>query len=237
MRTRVNRRLMSALSELQKEQRLSLDRKGDHTPETWFIGPKGENAELFQRLVTRAIDHHMAFRRDYMPNDPPIRHDRESRAIQKSEAFIAARLDEMLDYLRGSVPLASFRNMSHMYWDQALPAVLGYIAALLYNQNNVAAEASPATTLLEIEVGNDLCRMLGYPRPTTEEIARGAIKPVGPHHLRRVGGQWGKCLGIAEHQILRRRHGRSHPRRTRYGPCPQHHGEAAGWAPRQAARS
>jgi hypothetical protein len=33
-----------------------------------------------------------------------------------------------------------------MYWDQALPAVVGYIAALLYNQNNVAAEASPATT-------------------------------------------------------------------------------------------
>lgn len=179
MRTRVNRRLMSALSELQKEQRLSLDRKGDHTPETWFIGPKGENGELFQRLVSRAIDHHIAFRRDYMPNDPQIRHDRESPAILKSEAFIAARLDEMMGYLRASVPLASFRNMSHMYWDQALPAVLGYIAALLYNQNNVAAEASPATTLLEIEVGNDLCRMLGYTEPDQEAIARGAIKPWG----------------------------------------------------------
>ncbi len=179
MRTRVNRRLMSALSELQLEQWLSLDRKGDHTPETWFIGPKAENADLFQRLVARAIDHHMAFRRDYMPDDPPIHRAHKSRAMVDSEQFIADRLDEMLGYLRASVPLASFRNLSHMYWDQALPAVVGYIAALLYNQNNVAAEASPATTLLEIEVGNDLCRMLGYAQPGADEIARGAIKPWG----------------------------------------------------------
>jgi len=179
VRTRVNRRLMSALSELQKQKLLSLDRKGDHTPETWFIGPKGENAELFQRLVSRAIDHNIAFRRDYMPDDPPIHRAHTSEALLASEHFIAKRLDEMLGYLRASVPLASFRNMSHMYWDQALPAVLGYIAALLYNQNNVAAEASPATTLFEIEVGNDLCRMLGYADPDAESIARGAIKPWG----------------------------------------------------------
>jgi glutamate/tyrosine decarboxylase-like PLP-dependent enzyme len=170
---------MSALSDLQKEQRLSLDRTGDHTPETWFIGPKGENADLFMRLVARAIDHNVAFRRDYMPDDPPIRRAHTTPEIMASEHFIAKRLDEMLGYLRASIPLASFRNLSHMYWDQALPAVLGYIAALLYNQNNVAAEASPATTLLEIEVGNDLCRMLGYAQPGVEEIARGAIKPWG----------------------------------------------------------
>jgi len=33
---------------------------------------------------------------------------------------------------------------------------------MLYNQNNVAFEASPVTTEVEIQVGNDLCRMLGY---------------------------------------------------------------------------
>ena len=45
----------------------------------------------------------------------------------------------------------------HMTWDAALPAFVGYIAGLLYNQNNVAAEGGPATTLMEIEVlGGDL---------------------------------------------------------------------------------
>lgn len=36
------------------------------------------------------------------------------------------------------------------------------LAGLLYNQNNVATEASPITTLLENEVGQDLCLMLGH---------------------------------------------------------------------------
>ena len=178
-RTLLNRRLLAALSDVQKEQRLSLNRQGDHTPETWFIGPKGENADLFRRLVGRAIDHNIAFRRDYMPDDPPMYRDHRLPAVKASEAFISARLDDMLGYLRGSVPLASFRNQSHMYWDQALPALVGYIAALMYNQNNVAAEASPATTLFEIEVGNDLCRMLGYPQPDPAALAGGAIKPWG----------------------------------------------------------
>nr|WP_256534109.1 pyridoxal-dependent decarboxylase [Lewinella sp. JB7] len=49
-----------------------------------------------------------------------------------------------------------------MLWDQTLPALAGYFAALLYNQNNVAAEASPVTTALEIEVAAELCKMVGY---------------------------------------------------------------------------
>ena len=39
---------------------------------------------------------------------------------------------------------------------------VGYIAALLYNQNNVASMASGVTIQLEREVAEDLCRMVGY---------------------------------------------------------------------------
>jgi len=45
-----------------------------------------------------------------------------------------------------------------------MPAHLGYICALLYNQNNCAAEASTVTTTFELEVGTDLCVMMGYDR-------------------------------------------------------------------------
>lgn len=175
----INRGLLGAMTEAQKEARLSLDRRGDRTPETWFIGPKAENSDMFQRLVSRAIAHNADFRRDYMPDDPRIFAPGPNPAIAASEDFITARLDEMLGWMRASVPLSSFRNVSHMYWDQSLPAIVGYIAGLLYNQNNVAAEASPVTTLLEIEVGNDLCRMLGYAIPDDEAIARGAKRPWG----------------------------------------------------------
>ena len=43
-----------------------------------------------------------------------------------------------------------------------MPANLGYFMAMLYNQNNCAAEASVITTDYEVEVGKDLCLMLGY---------------------------------------------------------------------------
>ena len=43
-----------------------------------------------------------------------------------------------------------------------MPANLGYMTALLYNQNNCAQEASVITTNYEVEVGKHLCEMLGY---------------------------------------------------------------------------
>lgn len=48
------------------------------------------------------------------------------------------------------------------------------IMGLLYNQNNVATEASPITTLMEEFVGQQLCLMLGY------VIANPMINPAGP---------------------------------------------------------
>lgn len=45
-----------------------------------------------------------------------------------------------------------------------MPANLGYISAMLFNQNNCASEASTVTSKFEIEVGKDLCAMLGYDR-------------------------------------------------------------------------
>ena len=43
-----------------------------------------------------------------------------------------------------------------------MPANLGYISAMLFNQNNCCPESSTVTTMLEVEVGNDLCVMMGY---------------------------------------------------------------------------
>lgn len=45
-----------------------------------------------------------------------------------------------------------------------MPANLGYISAMLFNQNNCASEVSTVTSKFEIEVGKDLCVMLGYDR-------------------------------------------------------------------------
>lgn len=45
-----------------------------------------------------------------------------------------------------------------------MPANLGYISAMLFNQTNCASEVSPVTSRIEMEVGRDLCVMMGYDR-------------------------------------------------------------------------
>lgn len=49
-----------------------------------------------------------------------------------------------------SYPSSSLQG--HMNWDTSMPANIGYIAGMLYNQNNVASEGGPITTLMELEV-------------------------------------------------------------------------------------
>lgn len=43
-----------------------------------------------------------------------------------------------------------------------MPACLGYFMTMLYNPNNVAFEASPLTTVVEKQVGEDLCTLFGF---------------------------------------------------------------------------
>ena len=126
----------------------------------WFLGPKAENEAALLELVSHAIESHSETRRKYMQDDPGI-FDKD-HPPEHSIDIIKKELSILLTQLSSSIPLASYRNQSHMYWDITLPGVVGYFAAMLYNQNNVAAEASPVTTVLEIQVGKDLCKMLGF---------------------------------------------------------------------------
>jgi glutamate/tyrosine decarboxylase-like PLP-dependent enzyme len=130
----------------------------------WFLGPKGENAELLKELVALAIDKHVAHRVREYPHDPVWLTDerKQTDAYQRATRELEAELRTLTDFLEESVPFFSYRYQAHMLWDTTLPALLGYFAAMLYNQNNVAAEASPVTTWFEKEVGTDLCHMLGY---------------------------------------------------------------------------
>ena len=149
------------------KQPLGLGGAAHGVPEAWFLGPKAENLDLMKDMVLEALDSHAEFRRAFHPEDPSHITDaiRQSPGFIDGVAHLRSQLRELLDKLKLSASFTSMRYQGHMLWDQALPAAIGLFAGMLYNQNNVAAEASPVTTRLEIEVGNDLCRMLGYPVP------------------------------------------------------------------------
>jgi len=130
----------------------------------WFLGPKAENALLMNRLLDECILDHESFRYQYKPGDPEYIDETIMGSSEYKNAVKQVRdtLHELMKKLHGSVPFFSMRYMAHMNWDTALPANIGYMLAMMYNQNNVATEASPVTSELEKEVGEDLCTMLGF---------------------------------------------------------------------------
>lgn len=130
----------------------------------WFLGPKAENTALLQQLIQRAMDNHCNDRKNLYPDDPVYVTEEMKQTPEYKETVqvLSDKLDVLLQELKGSVPFWSYRWQSHMNWDTTLPSMAGYFGTMLYNPNNVAAEASPVTTVLEMIVGDELCKMLGY---------------------------------------------------------------------------
>lgn len=165
----------------ENEKNLHLQGPGTKALAAWFLGPKAENQAEMADLIKFSLDAHCQDRRDYFPDDPVYVTEETKNSEEYKMAMVAFKghLNAMLTELRGSIPLSSYRNQSHMYWDITMPGAVGYFAGMLYNQNNVATEASPVTTYLEMLVGDDLCTMLGYYVPTKKEQKEGVIKPWG----------------------------------------------------------
>ncbi len=133
-----------------------------------FLGPKGENADYFERLLLEALRDHVFWRRNFHPEDGFLVGDRGKRsdAYQRSLAVLSEELLNLLGELKAGVPFFSPRYIGHMNSDLTMASLIGYFATMLYNPNNVAAEASPVTTRMELEVGRQLAEMIGYPVET-----------------------------------------------------------------------
>jgi glutamate/tyrosine decarboxylase-like PLP-dependent enzyme len=157
----INDDIKNKINALRKTLSLSSG-EGTQSIGAWFLGPKGESHKLLLSMLKEALHHSIDGRESTYPEDPPwsdpdsIEYKTESRIIQNNYKQLVRNLESH------SVPFSSYRYQGHMLWDQTLPSVAGYFAALLYNQNNVAAEASPVTTALEMEVAHDLCTMVGF---------------------------------------------------------------------------
>jgi len=86
-----------------------------------------------------------------------------SPAFKKSMSILRTNLTFLSELLpQHSVPFYSPRYMVHMVNDVTMPATLGYLMGLMYNPNNVTPECGPLTHIIEYDVGQQLCGMLGY---------------------------------------------------------------------------
>ncbi len=141
----------------------------------WFLGPKAENADVEEKLISFILQDYFHWRRNYYPSDEIVITHSLRRDLVDWNDDLAEKLAEMLAGLRKHFPFYSPRYLAHMMSDQTLPSVLGYFAGLLYNPNNVTPEAAPVTERWEFEVGRDILEMMGFKAPPA---------PGGPHETR-----------------------------------------------------
>lgn len=130
----------------------------------YFLGPYGENADLFEDLLTDFVRDHVYWRRNFHPeSSPPI----PTSAPYRDDFidFVARMRRELFSLsadLKRSVPWFSPRYVGHMASDLLLPGLIANLVTTLYNPNNVSEEAAPVTVDKEIEVGFQLAEMFGF---------------------------------------------------------------------------
>ncbi len=153
------------------------------TPDAVFLGPKAENADLLERLFTEVLRDHVFWRRNYHPADPRLITEETKRSVayERAEARLRDELFQILAELKRGAPLFSPRQVGHMVSDPTMPALVGYFAGLLYNQNNVVAEAAPETVRKEHGYVAALARMIGYPALLPERLSAEDLRARTPY--------------------------------------------------------
>jgi len=147
-----------------------------------FLGPYGENDVLLEKLVVEFLRDHVYWRRNFHPEDPPAIPTRAAQTpeFQAFEARLRRELHLLSASLKRSVPFHSPRYMGHMVSDVLLPGLAAQFLALPYNPNNVSADAAPVTIDMELKVGLQLARMVGFPDdPARADCAFGHLTSGG----------------------------------------------------------
>ena len=147
-----------------------------------FLGPYAENDTLLEKLMVEFLRDHVYWRRNFHPEDPPpIATSAAQRPdFQAFEARLRRELHQLSAALKKSVPSHSPRYLGHLVSDLLLPGLAAQLLTLPYNPNNVSEDAAPVTVDLEVQVGLQLARMLGYPHdPALPHCALGHLTSGG----------------------------------------------------------
>jgi hypothetical protein len=142
----------------------------------WFLGPHAENFEVLERIFQGLLYEQAKARAAYFSNDDDF--ITPSTGMKASNLF-QSNTDTTMPGMAGYL-MAMMCNFLSPYLKVAPSYIKPSMSA--DNPNNVATEASPLTTALEIDVGKQLCEMVGYniniTPDTTFPVAWGHMAPV-----------------------------------------------------------
>jgi len=143
-------------------------------PKALFLGPAGENCDMLRALVNWAIDKQIEWRREnakrFNDSDAISQPDKEVECFGETKCYACKTLNDLFEELKKSTEVYSPRYIPHMVSDPLIPAIIGYFAGMLCNQNNIVSEVSESTFSIEQEVIQQLGQLMGFAR--TDEDSR-----------------------------------------------------------------
>ncbi len=131
----------------------------------YFPGPKGENSGYVKELFDKVLDDYFHWRKNYYPADSSLMSPIDLDGFKQERSDLEERITEMLGRLRRSFPFYSPRYIAHQQGETTIPALVGSLAGLLYNSNNVTSETGAVTVEYEIDACNRLLEMIGFVPP------------------------------------------------------------------------
>ena len=133
-----------------------------------FPGPKGENAPFVREMLDLVIDDYFHWRRNYYPDDQGVLTSHQANDLSKERSDLLEKVEQLLGQLRRSFPFYSPRYIAHQQGETTIAALVGSLAGILYNSNNVTSETGAVTLEYEIEACSKILAMVGFtppPRP------------------------------------------------------------------------
>ena len=136
----------------------------DISLKSFFLGPQSENADWVTQEVVEIFKHWSGWRRSLFTEDGPAISDQDIQEpeFQHKKNQMIAHLKVLITMLEAEIPQFSPRYIGHMTSETSLPAILGHLATLLHNPNNISGEVSRVGARVEKEAIEFLQQMVGY---------------------------------------------------------------------------
>ena len=130
----------------------------------YFLGPKGENTNLLLELLEKGLEHQRNWRAKLYPEDASLFPEawQADPSRKGNGEKLRSAWENFLKRMDQNIPFPSVRYEAQMLKDPSLPAILAYFYTLLSNPNNHAYEGGPVTTQMEMEVVEQLLKMVGF---------------------------------------------------------------------------
>jgi len=136
----------------------------DISLKSYFLGPQAESSIYLTTTLIKLLSEYNAWRQSLFPEDGVAisSADQKNSKFVKNQKQLSHLVEKLSNEFKNEIPHFSPRYMGHMYSETSLPGLLGHIAALLHNPNNISKESSTVGLKIEGEVIQDLCKIFHW---------------------------------------------------------------------------